>query len=77
MSALVDIWTKEVSKLRDKDQTIYSASAATQHESALASQEKDNNSSGVPVLGKLMQFNKPRFMFSEASLSMFVQCFNP
>ncbi|TKY67501.1 hypothetical protein E2542_SST10395 [Spatholobus suberectus] len=76
MSALVDLWTRDLSKLREKDQTIYSA--ATQHKSAQAFQEKDKISSGLDVVvGKLMQFNKPRLIFSEASLSMLVECFNP
>ncbi|KAK7341540.1 hypothetical protein VNO80_24473 [Phaseolus coccineus] len=77
MSALVDIWTRELSKLREKDETIHSA-ASIQHESAQYFQEKDLISSGLAELAaKHMQVNKPRLLFSEASLSMLLQCFSP
>ncbi|ESW03894.1 hypothetical protein PHAVU_011G050200 [Phaseolus vulgaris] len=77
MSALVDIWTRELSKLKEKDETIHSA-ASIQHESAQSFQEKDLISSGLAELAaKHMQVNKPRLLFSEASLSMLLQCFSP
>lgn len=75
MSGLVDIWTNEMSKLREKEkekcqihQSTHTAgsSNSTQHE---ARQEK-NKTSTVQIL-------KPRLLFSEASLSMLVECFNP
>ncbi|KAG4979576.1 hypothetical protein JHK85_033534 [Glycine max] len=67
---LVNIWSRELTKLREKEQSLNSA--ATQH------QEMDKTSSGFAVIvAKLMQFNKPRFLFSEASISMLVECFNP
>ncbi|BAT90874.1 hypothetical protein VIGAN_06216500 [Vigna angularis var. angularis] len=72
MSALVDIWTSEQSKLREKD------AASIQHESAQSLQKMVQNSSGLAELAaKPMQVNKPRLLFSEASLSMLVQCFSP
>jgi len=72
MSALVDIWTREQSKLREKD------AASIQHESAQSLQKKDHTSSGLAELdAKLMQVNKQRLLFSDASLSMLVQCFSP
>lgn len=75
MSGLVDIWTNEMSKLREKEklqiQSIHST-ASTQHET---SQPKNNTSTGI--LASTVQFFKPRLLFSEASLSMLVECFNP
>ena len=74
MSGLVDIWTNEMSKLREREKekcqirSIHSAASSnsTQHE---ASQEKNKTST--------VQIFKPRLLFSEASLSMLVECFNP
>jgi len=77
MSALVAIWTRDLSKLREKDQTMHSA-ASIQHQSAQSFQEKDQSSSGLAELtAKLMQVTKPRLLFPEASLSMLVQSFSP
>lgn len=71
MSALVDIWSRELTKIREKEQSLNSAAQPLQ-------ENMDKSSSGFAVVAaKLMQFNKPRFLFSEASISMLVECFNP
>lgn len=72
MSALVDIWTSEMSKLREKNQKNNYSATAQNEESNQSFQEKDNKTSTA----KLMQFNKPRFQLSEATLSMLLECFN-
>jgi len=75
MSGLVDIWTNEMSKLREKEkekcqiQNIHSAVSSNSTQQHEASQEKHKTST--------VQIFKPRLLFSEASLSMLVECFNP
>jgi hypothetical protein len=71
MSGLVDIWTNEMSKLREKEKDQIQSTHSTQH---VTSQQKNNTSTW---LAPTVQFFKPRLLFSEASLSMLVECFNP
>ncbi|CAL0329201.1 unnamed protein product [Lupinus luteus] len=71
MSGLVDIWTRELSKLKEKGQS------PIQHETSQGVQEKENISTRLAVaVDKLIKFNKPRLLYSEASLSMLVECFS-
>lgn len=80
MSGLVDMWTTELSKLKEKEgQTIPSGgSSPIQHETSRGSQEKDNGSTRLAVaVGKFMQFHKPMVLYSEASVSMLVEWFSP
>lgn len=84
MSGLVDIWTSEVSKRREKEDhthhnTIGSSSAAagststhTQHEP-----QKSNSTGLGAAVAQLVQFNKPTLLISEASLSMLLDCCSP
>ena len=78
MSGLVDMWTNELAKLQQKGET--TDSSTIQHECSQSQrlQEKEESSTGLAAsVAKLMQVNKPRLMFSEASVSMFVECFSP
>ncbi|KAE9620426.1 hypothetical protein Lal_00018978 [Lupinus albus] len=67
MSGLVDIWTRELSKLKEKGQS------PIQHETSQGIQERER----VKAVDKLIKFNKSRLLYSEASLSMLVECFSP
>ncbi|KAJ1410448.1 hypothetical protein SESBI_21946 [Sesbania bispinosa] len=76
MSGLVDLWTNESSKLREKERTAAAAASTSTHHQ----QQKDNTTTSTALasaIAKHMQFYKPRLLLSEASLSMLVECFNP
>ncbi|KAL4327078.1 hypothetical protein HN51_034261 [Arachis hypogaea] len=75
MSGLVDRWTSELAKLQQKGDTENDTKSNNSSHQQQVFQEKENKSSSDH--GKFIHVNKPRFMFSEASLSMFVECFSP
>ncbi|CAK9150836.1 unnamed protein product [Ilex paraguariensis] len=80
MSALVDIWTSEQAKLRNKGQaTVSSGSAPTSPgASQVNHEEEERNSLGLlsPIFAKLVRFKLPPTMYSEASVSLLVEWFS-
>ncbi|KAK7308552.1 hypothetical protein VNO77_42166 [Canavalia gladiata] len=72
MSELRDMWTK----LKEKGNIIFSRSGSNpiHHESSHQGiQQKEKSST---VVGQHSQVLMPRLMYSEASVSMLVECFN-
>ncbi|GMY05907.1 hypothetical protein FCV25MIE_01146 [Fagus crenata] len=78
MSGLVDMWTSEMAKLREKGQTIFSnGTSPTNAESNQRVQPKEGSSTGlVTAFSRFMPINSPVVLCSEASLSMLVDCFS-
>jgi len=72
MSEARDMWTK----LKEKGETIFSR-AGWSPSSRIQEKEK-TSSTGLPVVASTqhMQVHTPRFVCSEASLSMLVDCFS-
>ena len=74
MSGLVDKWTSEMAKLREKGQTMFSnGSSLTNAESSqrVQAKEKEENSTGlVPAFSRFMRVNSPVVLYSEASVSI-------
>ncbi|KAL9414965.1 hypothetical protein AB3S75_043271 [Citrus x aurantiifolia] len=79
MSALVDIWTSELAKLREKGLTIWGTSSSTSSSQAVEAKEHSNN---FPDAGKVSAFireMRPRLLvlpYSEASVSMLIDFFS-
>ncbi|XAR59501.1 hypothetical protein NMG60_11015356 [Bertholletia excelsa] len=76
MSGLVDIWTSE--REPDKGRTA-SASGSSQDSSQVVQTEAERSFlPWPPTLASLLsRFNHSSWSYSEASLSMFIQCFSP
>ncbi|KAK7821366.1 hypothetical protein CFP56_037780 [Quercus suber] len=74
MSGLVDKWTSEMAKLREKGQTMFSnGSSLTNAESSqrVQTKEKEEGSTGlVPAFCRFMRVNLPVMLYSEASVSI-------
>nr|POF24602.1 hypothetical protein CFP56_77968 [Quercus suber] len=74
MSGLVDKWTSEMAKLREKGQTMFSnGSSLTNAESSqrVQTKEKEESSTGlVPAFSRFMRVNLPVMLYSEASVSI-------
>ncbi|XWS55275.1 hypothetical protein CRYUN_Cryun10bG0161300 [Craigia yunnanensis] len=80
MSALVDIWTNELSKLRKKGLTLFSNGSspiATESDQVVRSQEKSSTEVARAFVSRVMRVNSPVVLWSESSVSMLVQCFSP
>ncbi|KAJ6766154.1 hypothetical protein OIU79_022175 [Salix purpurea] len=70
MSGLVDIWSSELAKLRERGQTMGSSgSSPTNVEGGLRLVKS------LPAIFRGMRFNSPALTCSEASLSMLIDCF--
>ncbi|KAI5592082.1 hypothetical protein POPTR_004G148100v4 [Populus trichocarpa] len=77
MSGLVDIWTSELSKLREKGQTIWSSgSSPTNVESSKGEEGSLRLVKPLPALIRGMRVKSPALTYSEASLSMLINCFS-
>ncbi|KAF2305857.1 hypothetical protein GH714_008465 [Hevea brasiliensis] len=78
MSGLVDIWTAELAKLREKGQAIWSSksSTTTSEPSKLARSEGANQAESLATLVRGMRVKSSGLAFSEASLSMLIDCFS-
>ncbi|KAI8027961.1 hypothetical protein LOK49_LG02G03559 [Camellia lanceoleosa] len=77
MPGLVDKWTSELAKLRNKkDRTIFEAgsSPTTPESSQMVQAQEKSATNFASVMPKL---NLPLFTCSEASVSMLVECFSP
>ncbi|KAK9988227.1 hypothetical protein SO802_028466 [Lithocarpus litseifolius] len=74
MSGLVDMWTSQMAKLREKGQTMFSnGSSLTNAESSqrVQANEKEESSTGlVPAFSRFMRVNSPVVLYSEASVSV-------
>ncbi|KAE8008435.1 hypothetical protein FH972_004949 [Carpinus fangiana] len=80
MSAVVDIWTRELAKLREKDQSIYSDGSSPRNnnaESSLKVQAKEEGSTGLvqAFISRFKRANSPMLIYSDASISMLVDSF--
>ncbi|KAJ6985433.1 hypothetical protein NC653_023400 [Populus alba x Populus x berolinensis] len=71
MSGLVDIWTSKVAKLREKGRTIWSSGLSPTN---IEGSSRVANSS--PALIRGMRVGSPALVYSEASLSMLMDCFS-
>ncbi|KAI7979817.1 hypothetical protein LOK49_Contig239G00010 [Camellia lanceoleosa] len=77
MPGLVDKWTSELAKLRNKkDRTIFEAgsSPTTPESSQMVQAQEKSSTNFASVMPKL---NLPFLTYSEASVSMLVECFSP
>ncbi|XVE94111.1 hypothetical protein REPUB_Repub01dG0253100 [Reevesia pubescens] len=80
MSALVDIWTNELAKLREKGQTLFSSGSsliAAESSQVVQSQENSSTELARAFVSRVMRLNSPVVLCSEGSVSMLVQCFSP
>ena len=80
MSAVVDIWTRELAKLREKGQSIYSDGSSPRKnnnaESSQKVQAKEEGSTGlVQAFSRFKRANSPKLIYSDASISMLVDSF--
>ncbi|KAL9391528.1 hypothetical protein Peur_015448 [Populus x canadensis] len=80
MSGLVDIWTGELAKLREKGQAVWSSgSSPTNAESSKVVPGEEGSLRLVkplPASIRGMRVKSPALTYSEASLSMLVDCLN-
>ncbi|KAG5022901.1 hypothetical protein AAZX31_07G152300 [Glycine max] len=71
-----NMWTK----LKEKSETIFSSAGwnPSHLEPSQGIQEKEKSSTGLAVVAgqQHMQVHTPRLMYSEASVSMLVECFS-
>ena len=74
MSGLVDMWTREMAKLREKGRTMFSnGSSLTNAESSqrVQAEDKEESSTGLfPAFSRFMRVSSPVVSYSEASVSM-------
>ncbi|GLT43076.1 hypothetical protein SLA2020_170490 [Shorea laevis] len=84
MSGIIDMWTCELAKLREKGQTLFpSGSSHVTVESSQADEggPQERNSSGSSgggtFISRVMGLKPPAVKFSEGSVSMLVQWFSP
>ncbi|KAF9608888.1 hypothetical protein IFM89_011926 [Coptis chinensis] len=72
MSALVDIWTSESAKLREKSQSM---SPSVSSSPASAESKSKSSKSSPPILARLLQFKSgPKVAYSEATISIIMDC---
>ncbi|KAJ4716422.1 Formin-like protein [Melia azedarach] len=82
MSALIDIWTSEVDKLRQKGSTI-SPSGSTHVDVEANTTDNKQEIKSFLLAGKVsaflqeMKVHSLAFPYSEASVSMLLDCFSP
>ena len=77
MSGLVDIWTGELAKLREKGQAVWSSgSSPTNVESSKGEEGSLRLVKPLPASIRGMRVKSPALTYSEASLSMLVDCLN-
>ncbi|GLT44319.1 hypothetical protein SLA2020_182240 [Shorea laevis] len=75
MSGIIDMWTSELAKLREKGQTLFpSGSSRASVESAQVAGPQERNSSRL-ARAFVDRFMQPKL--SEGSVSMLVQWFSP
>ncbi|KAG4906221.1 hypothetical protein AAZX31_20G007800 [Glycine max] len=69
-----DMWTK----LKEKGETIFSNAGWIHREPSQGIQGKEKSSPGLAVVAgqQHVQVHTPRMMYSEASVSMLVECFS-
>lgn len=80
MSALVDIWSNELGKLREKGQTLFSSDSSpisAESTQVVGSQEKSSTEVARAFVGRVMRVSSTLVPCSEGSVSMLVQCFSP
>lgn len=80
MSGLVDMWTSELAKLREKGQTIWpsSGSSPTNLESSKEGESRTGSlGKSLPTFIRGMRVSAIVLPYSEASISMLVECFSP
>ncbi|MBA0829181.1 hypothetical protein Goarm_013801 [Gossypium armourianum] len=80
MSALVDIWSDEFAKLREKGQTLFSTgSTHTTAESGqvVRSLKKGSTESAGAFVSRVTRVKSPVVLCSEGSISVLVECFSP
>uniref|UniRef100_A0A2K1Z620 Uncharacterized protein n=1 Tax=Populus trichocarpa TaxID=3694 RepID=A0A2K1Z620_POPTR len=81
MSGLVDIWTSKVAKLREKGRPIWSSGSSPTNigESNKVAQGEEGSlrlAKSSPALIRGMRVSLPALVYSEASLSMLMDCFS-
>ena len=82
MSALVDIWTSELAKLREKGLTIWGTSSSSSSSSSSQAVEAKEHSNNFPNAGKVSAFIREMrsrslvLPYSEASVSMLIDFFS-
>ncbi|KAL9391527.1 hypothetical protein Peur_015447 [Populus x canadensis] len=80
MSGLVDIWTRELSKLREKGQTVWSSGSSpinVESSKVVPGEERSLRLvKPLPALIRGMRVKSPALTYSEASLSMLINCFS-
>ncbi|KAK9291933.1 hypothetical protein L1049_019885 [Liquidambar formosana] len=81
MSGIVDMWTSEVARLREKGRTIFSSgsspSTLESSQQQVVRAEKESLTRSFPGLTRLTGVNSPVLLYSEASVNMLVECFSP
>lgn len=76
MSAIVLMWATDLAKLREKDQTIWSSSTTTSESGKLARSEGVSLTESLATFVQGMRVKSSGLPYSEAALSMLVDCFS-
>ncbi|ESR36420.1 hypothetical protein CICLE_v10029719mg [Citrus x clementina] len=78
MSALVDIWTSELAKLREKGLTIWGTSSSSSSQAVEAKEHSNNfpNAGEVSAFIREMKSRSLVLPYSEASVSMLIDFFS-
>ncbi|WOL20677.1 hypothetical protein Cni_G29482 [Canna indica] len=83
MSNLVDMWTAEMAKLREKSRAALASPRSTEMERArelnefsMAS-EPEELSLGYPALSQAIRMKPPSLRMTDAAVSLLVDCFSP
>ncbi|KAI5661023.1 hypothetical protein M9H77_20346 [Catharanthus roseus] len=78
MSGLVDMWTNEVAKLREKGSSAISSGTTSEgSRRRMIGDEIDNERTSLSKKELVRQIKMPSFHCSEASVSMLLDCFSP
>lgn len=81
MSGLIDMWTEQLAKIRNKGSTdLASGSSSTAAESSQVVQPKERSGTLIqwpPNIANALPKISSTLAYSEASLSMLVECFSP
>ncbi|KAH7835963.1 hypothetical protein Vadar_031501 [Vaccinium darrowii] len=81
MSGLIDMWTEQLAKIRNKGSTdLTSGSSPTAAESSQVVQPKERSGTLIqwpPSITNALPKISSTLAYSEASLSMLVECFSP
>ncbi|KAG8497737.1 hypothetical protein CXB51_007419 [Gossypium anomalum] len=80
MSGVVDKWRRELTKLREKSQSIFSTGsspASVESDQVVQSQERSSNGLIQGFVTQVMPGKSTMVPCSEGSISMLVDCFSP